>query len=70
MAYTTNKVKFTIATVLGLLGFWIDNARAWQSDNGDDTFTNQLLYASYPDRDTIRVGNDFCRSNGNSVQRE
>lgn len=32
---------------------------AWQSDNGDGTFTNPVLYADYPDPDIIRVGEDF-----------
>jgi beta-xylosidase len=32
---------------------------AWQSDNGDGTFTNPPLYADYPDPDIIRVGQDF-----------
>ncbi|BCU78097.1 glycoside hydrolase 43 family protein [Luteolibacter sp. LG18] len=34
-------------------------AHAWQSDNGDGTFTNPPLYADYPDPDVIRVGDDF-----------
>ncbi|ACB76517.1 non-reducing end alpha-L-arabinofuranosidase family hydrolase [Opitutus terrae] len=34
-------------------------AFAWQSDNGDGTFTNPPLYADYPDPDIIRVGEDF-----------
>lgn len=32
---------------------------AWQSDNGDGTFTNPVLYADYPDPDIIRVGPYF-----------
>src|SRR5664280_1298806 len=40
--------------LLGCLG-----AHAWQSDNGDGTFTNPPLYADYPDPDIIRVGEDF-----------
>jgi xylan 1,4-beta-xylosidase len=32
---------------------------AWQSDNGDGTFTNPVLNADYPDIAAIRVGNDF-----------
>ncbi|MCL6592288.1 MAG: glycoside hydrolase 43 family protein, partial [Firmicutes bacterium] len=31
----------------------------WQSDNGDGTFKNPILYADYPDPSMIRVGNDF-----------
>lgn len=29
------------------------------SDNGDGTFTNPVLYGDYPDPDIIRVGSDF-----------
>lgn len=32
---------------------------AWQSDNGDGTFTNPVLYADYPDPSMIRVGDYF-----------
>lgn len=32
---------------------------AWQSDNGNGTFNNPVLYADYPDPDIIRVSNDF-----------
>jgi beta-xylosidase len=34
-------------------------ALTWQSDNGDGTFTNPMLYADYPDPDIIRVGEYF-----------
>lgn len=34
-------------------------ASAWQSDNGDGTFTNPVLYADYSDPDITRVGTDF-----------
>jgi beta-xylosidase len=34
-------------------------AHAWQSDNGNGTFTNPPLYADYPDPDIIRVGEYF-----------
>ena len=34
-------------------------ALAWQSDNGDGTYTNPVLYADYPDPDIIRVGGDY-----------
>ncbi len=34
-------------------------AGAWQSDNGDGTYTNPVLNADYPDIAAIRVGNDF-----------
>jgi hypothetical protein len=33
-----------VAAVLGTLGFCLSSAHAWQSDNGDGTFTNPPLY--------------------------
>lgn len=38
---------------------WPGTASAWQSDNGDGSYTNPVLYADYPDPDIIRVGADF-----------
>ena len=35
------------------------SARGWQSDNGDGTYTNPVLYADYSDPDITRVGSDF-----------
>ncbi|NKN98490.1 glycosyl hydrolase 43 family protein, partial [Weissella cibaria] len=32
---------------------------AWQSDNGNGTYTNPILNADYPDIAAIRVGSDF-----------
>lgn len=34
-------------------------SRVWQSDRGDGTYTNPVLYADYSDPDVIRVGNDY-----------
>jgi beta-xylosidase len=34
-------------------------ASAWQSDNGDGSYTNPPLNADYPDPDVIRVDEDF-----------
>src|SRR6516225_11427136 len=42
-----------------VLGLRVPSALAWQSDNGDGTFTNPPLYADFPDPDIIRVGDDF-----------
>ncbi|MDQ8203518.1 family 43 glycosylhydrolase [Pelagicoccus sp. SDUM812003] len=39
--------------------FVVPSLLAWQSDNGDGTFSNPVLYADYPDPDIIRVGDDF-----------
>lgn len=47
------------ATMVGTLSLGLCNTAAWQSDNGDGTFTNPPLYADYPDPDIIRVGEDF-----------
>src|ERR1044071_5074954 len=41
------------------VSFYASNAFAWQSDNGDGTFKNPILYADYADPDIIRVSNDF-----------
>jgi Glycosyl hydrolases family 43 len=46
-----------LTILLGAAGIF--SAHAWQSDNGDGTFTNPPLYADYPDPDIIRVGEDF-----------
>lgn len=45
--------------LLCLLGLCAAGVHAWQSDNGDGTFTNPPLYADYPDPDIIHVGSDF-----------
>ncbi|MBR0552807.1 glycoside hydrolase family 43 protein [Stakelama marina] len=34
-------------------------AQVWQSDQGDGSYRNPVLYADYPDPDIIRVGSDF-----------
>ncbi len=31
----------------------------WQSDKGDGTYQNPILYADYSDPDVIRVGDDY-----------
>lgn len=51
--YRIIKVTVCIFALTGL------RAIAWQSDNGDGTFTNPILYADYPDPDIICVSNDF-----------
>lgn len=43
-----------IAFLLSVTGTY-----AWQSDNGDGTYTNPVLHADYSDPDIIRVGSDF-----------
>ena len=59
MTHNSTSFKLFTAAILGSLGFCLNSAHAWQSDNGDDTFTNPPLYADYPDPDIIRVSNDF-----------
>lgn len=44
---------------IGLCVAGVFSTNAWQSDNGNGTFTNPPLYADYPDSDIIRVGRDF-----------
>lgn len=51
--------KVISVVILCILGLCVDTAPAWQSDNGDGTFTNPVLYADYPDPDIIRVGGYF-----------
>jgi len=34
-------------------------SEVWQSDRGDGTYSNPILYADYSDPDVIRVGNDY-----------
>jgi len=47
------------AVIVCVLGVLIPGVPAWQSDNGDGTFSNPPLCADYPDPDIIRVTNDF-----------
>jgi beta-xylosidase len=51
--------KTVLTAVAGVFALCITRADAWQSDNGDGTFKNPVLYADYPDPDIIRVGRDF-----------
>ncbi len=59
-----SKKKFVrkVISILLVLFMLISNiiiVDAWQSDNGDGTFSNPPLYADYPDPSMIRVGNYF-----------
>ena len=50
----------TLIAIVGMLAIAGQRpARAWNSDNGNGTFTNPVLNADYPDPDIIRVGSDF-----------
>lgn len=53
------KKALSILLILCLLLSQIILVNAWQSDNGNGTFNNPVLYADYPDPSMIRVGNDF-----------
>ena len=53
------RVRAVSAAVLGSLLSCFGIASAWQSDNGDGTYTNPVLHADYSDPDIIRVGTDF-----------
>lgn len=55
----TTAVIFRRALIVVLCWLWASLASAWQSDNGDGTFKNPVLYADYPAPDIIRVTNDF-----------
>ncbi len=59
MAHRTKPHLERILLTLGLCVAGVVSAPAWQSDNGDGTFTNPPLYADYPDPDIIRVGEDY-----------
>ena len=60
LAFTRNPKMKTIPILMCcLLAVFVSSAHGWQSDNGDGTFTNPVLYADYPDPDIIRVGEYF-----------
>jgi beta-xylosidase len=59
MKMLNQQSKTGISLVCCLLCVCINNGQAWQSDNGDGTYTNPPLYADFPDPDIIRVGEDF-----------
>ncbi len=53
------KKPWSLLLLMSLFSLLNGSTFAWQSDNGDGTFTNPPLYADYPDPSIIRVGNDF-----------
>ena len=59
MKNKTTIFKIITIVVLFISGFYLNEAYARQSDNGDGTYTNPPLYADFPDPDIIRVGEDF-----------
>ena len=59
MTFNSSSFKASIALLCCTFSFCLNEARAWQSDNGDGTYNNPVLYADYPDPDIVRVGSDF-----------
>jgi xylan 1,4-beta-xylosidase len=56
MRFIQLQFLFVLACVLAMNP---DRLQAWQSDNGNGTFTNPLFYDEFSDSDIIRVGDDF-----------
>ncbi|KQM66988.1 MULTISPECIES: glycoside hydrolase family 43 protein [unclassified Sphingomonas] len=52
---TTGAAMLAIALLTGSAG----SAQIWQSDQGDGTYRNPVLFADYPDPDIICVGSDY-----------
>lgn len=54
-------IKNTICLLIifGMILSFNHTVLAWQSDNGNGTYTNPILNADYPDISAIRVNNDF-----------
>lgn len=61
------KVLWTLILALAMLLSAGQTSFAWQSDNGDGTFTNPILNADYPDMSIVRVGSDFYMVNSTFV---
>lgn len=65
ISYKRRKGRFALKNALclliafGMILSFNDTALAWQSDNGDGTYTNPILNADYPDKSVIRVNDDF-----------
>lgn len=53
------KKTFGLLFSIGMLFSLSVSVFAWQSDNGNGTYTNPILNADYPDCHICRVGNDF-----------
>ncbi|HEX9047658.1 MAG TPA: glycoside hydrolase 43 family protein [Verrucomicrobiae bacterium] len=53
-----NRISF-LFVLASVLVFNLSRLQAWQSDNGNGTFTNPLFYDEFSDPDMIRVGDDF-----------
>jgi beta-xylosidase len=55
MEITLSQPKDLAGTHAALLEY----AYPWQSDQGDGTYLNPIIYADYSDPDVVRVGDDF-----------
>lgn len=54
------KTKLFLFGAFLLAPLFIVNAQqVWSPDNGDETYTNPLMWGDWPDPDVIRVGNEF-----------
>jgi xylan 1,4-beta-xylosidase len=53
------KKEIALILVLCLMLSQMTFVYAWQSDNGNGTFNNPIMYADYPDPSMIRVGDYF-----------
>ncbi|MEV4884556.1 family 43 glycosylhydrolase [Chitinophaga ginsengisegetis] len=53
---TTSGLKKFLVMALLFIG---TSLQAQQSDNGDGTFTNPIIWADFPDNDVIRVGDTY-----------
>ena len=55
--------KFKLCCLLLALNpFWVEaqyKSEVWLPDNGDQTYTNPVLYADYSDPDVCAVGEDY-----------
>ncbi|MCE5186264.1 MAG: glycoside hydrolase 43 family protein [Planctomycetaceae bacterium] len=49
----------SVFVLVGAACFALQFAYAWQSDNGNGTYTNPLFYDEFSDPDLIRVGDDY-----------
>jgi beta-xylosidase len=52
--------KLCLSIVLLMMGCYVvDAQQVWNSDNGNETFTNPIMWGDWPDPDVIRVDDKF-----------
>lgn len=59
MNYSLCKSILTLCLLLPGLTVWSQVSATWSADNGNNTYSNPLLYGDWPDPDVIRVGDDY-----------